>query len=312
MVRSECLSEDMAYFIHWHIVFCPADDDIDSKRAAYEAWCHSYTPPLDENLLISEMVTASNVALKIYQPARHDSSHALPWVLYLHGGMFTYGSLDSQEHVVASLCKDLQAAIICVDYRLVPEAAYPAAEHDCAEALEYIFNQSDALGLDRERGMVMGDDAGASLALALGRQFQHKAKIALITALYPLFPTKESDKHHPILSTKKVNQFWHEYMQNKEDDWNFYLDQDLSNHPATILFVPELDACAEEAYQYAHKLKNAGNEMILLDGNGMVHDCIHALRVNNEVKEMYERMVDLIKERLSITSKHYSTTASSN
>ena len=159
--------DDMAYFVHWYSVFKPADDDIDSQRATYEAWCHSYTPPLDEDIDVIDTETDNGVALRLYRPQRPAPAQGWPWVVYLHGGMWTYGSLDSHEYMTAPLCKDLNAIVIAVDYRLAPEAAYPAAQQDCQAALEYVMTQAQTWQLNPQAGLLMGDDAALKLILEI-------------------------------------------------------------------------------------------------------------------------------------------------
>lgn len=198
--------DDMAYFVHWHSVFVPADDDIDSKRATYEAWCHSYTPPMDEDIDVIDTQTATGVALRVYKPQRPTPAQGWPWVVYLHGGMWSYGSLDSHEYMTAPLCKDLNAVVVAVDYRLAPEASYPDAQTDCIAALEYVRSQAGAWQLNLNQGLVMGDDAGANLALELATQLQTPPQLAGVVALYPNL-TGSDCQQHPILNQAAVQLF---------------------------------------------------------------------------------------------------------
>ena len=94
-------------------------------------------------------------------------SHAagLPVLLYLHGGGFTIGSVESHDTVCRVLARQSGAAVLSLDYRLAPEHRFPTAVHDAWDALHWLAGEgAAALGLDGARIAVGGDSAGGTLA----------------------------------------------------------------------------------------------------------------------------------------------------
>ena len=281
--------DDMAYFVHWYSVFKPADDDIDSQRATYEAWCHSYTPPMDEDIDVIDTATDSGVALRLYRPQRPTPAQGWPWIVYLHGGMWTYGSLDSHEYITAPLCKDLNAMVIAVDYSLAPEAAYPDAQRDCQEAIAHVLAQAQAWQLNAQAGVLMGDDAGANLALELGSDL-HQPEIKAVVAINPNLEMDSQRTEHPILNQASIRYFWHNYAS---DSAQLHVPEssDLAAHAPTVFFVPEYDASKTAVAVYAQRLQQAKRPVSVIEGPGMVHGCLKAMRISPAVKNVYHQLL---------------------
>ncbi len=100
---------------------------------------------------------------RLYRPV-NPADVLPPILLYFHGGSLISGSIETHDHVARRLCRSCGALVISIDYRLAPEAPYPAALEDCAEALDWVARQGSALGGDPKRIGLAGDDAGGLLA----------------------------------------------------------------------------------------------------------------------------------------------------
>ncbi|MEY2451864.1 MAG: epsilon-lactone hydrolase [Acidimicrobiaceae bacterium] len=83
-------------------------------------------------------------------------------ILYLHGGGYSLGSLDSHRRLVAHLSIEAKARVLNVDYRLAPEHPYPAAVDDAVAAYRWLLGQ----GVRAGRIAISGDSAGGGLTLA--------------------------------------------------------------------------------------------------------------------------------------------------
>ena len=88
-------------------------------------------------------------------------------LLYLHGGGWTVGNLDTHDGICRSLCHRLGAVVISVDYRLAPENKFPVPLEDCYAALEWSAAHAAEIQGDRTRLVVAGDSAGGNLAAAV-------------------------------------------------------------------------------------------------------------------------------------------------
>jgi acetyl esterase len=107
------------------------------------------------------------VRLRHYRARGATDGAVLPCLLYLHGGGWVIGDLDSHDQLCRSLANHLGAAVIAVDYRLAPEARFPAAVEDAVAALRYVAAEAAALAIDPARIAVGGDSAGGNLAAVL-------------------------------------------------------------------------------------------------------------------------------------------------
>ena len=87
-------------------------------------------------------------------------------LVYLHGGGFTIGTAESTLPACALLAREADLVVVTVDYRLAPEHPYPAALHDTYAVLEWIFEHSGDLGVDRWHIGLGGASAGGTLAVA--------------------------------------------------------------------------------------------------------------------------------------------------
>ena len=92
----------------------------------------------------------------------HDKD--LPVFLYLHGGGFVVGGIDTCEAMCSQVAHQSGAAVVAIDYRLAPEHKYPAGLEDCMAALRWLVEHGHTQHLDASRMAVGGDSAGGTLA----------------------------------------------------------------------------------------------------------------------------------------------------
>jgi len=87
----------------------------------------------------------------------------LPIVLYLHGGGFCAGSIETHRIYLSHFSVLTQTRVLCIDYRLAPEHPYPAALEDALTAYYWLLHQ----GISSQRLFIAGESAGGGLALSL-------------------------------------------------------------------------------------------------------------------------------------------------
>ncbi len=83
-------------------------------------------------------------------------------VLYLHGGGYVIGSLDSHRHLVAEIGRACAARTLAIDYRMGPEHPFPAAVQDALAAYRFLLES----GIRPARICIAGDSAGGGLVVA--------------------------------------------------------------------------------------------------------------------------------------------------
>ena len=183
---------------------------------------------------------ANGVPVRLYGP---ESAQAL---LFLHGGRFFSGDLESYDWPLRLLASASQRRICAVDYRLAPEHRHPAALDDSIASGRWLAGQSDRL-------VIGGDSAGGYLA-ALASLTLRPSRLVLI---YPMLD--------PACATGSYREFWQGPWPSGEDmkrGWDLYggegVTADMGAFPSTLLVSAGTDALRDEALAFAAGLRAAG------------------------------------------------------
>ena len=107
------------------------------------------------------------IGIREYRPQGSAAQSVLPALLFFHGGGWTVGDLDTHDTVCRSLCNASGSAVFAVDYRLGPEAPFPAAYDDALAAFAWLVQHAAQVHIAPARIAVGGDSAGGNLALDL-------------------------------------------------------------------------------------------------------------------------------------------------
>lgn len=140
----------------------------------------------------SEPTLSANVAarmltdrLRLYEPV--DGNDApLPALVYLHGGGWTFGSLNSCARFCDAVAASGAAKVIAVDYRLAPENPYPTGLDDCITAMRYVVSNAGLLGIDPQRIAIGGDSSGGNLAIATALAPECRGLAEALVLFYPV------------------------------------------------------------------------------------------------------------------------------
>ena len=104
----------------------------------------------------------ASVPVRIYRPV--GPQRPRPTVLFFHGGGFVLGSIELMEDIATKLCRDLDAVVVSVEYRLAPEHPFPAAHEDALTATRWAIRHADSLGGDPACVALSGESSGGNLA----------------------------------------------------------------------------------------------------------------------------------------------------
>ncbi len=107
---------------------------------------------------------AGDVPMRLYRP---DLGSTCPLIVFLHGGGWMLGDLDSHDAMMRHLAQRSGSAVLSVGYRLAPEHPFPAGLDDAATALAWARLHAESLGCDPARIALGGESAGANLTAAL-------------------------------------------------------------------------------------------------------------------------------------------------
>ena len=221
------------------------------------------------------------------------ADHALPVLLYLHGGGFTVGSVASHERLCRHLAHLARCAVVSVDYRLAPEWKFPTAVEDTWDSLAWLRDNAAALRLDASRIAIGGDSAGGTLAAVTAIAARDAGwPLALQLLFYPgCTGHQNTPSHHTfakgfLLEEPHISYFFNHYLRcpADRDDWRFApLDGvDTTGHvreldgvaPAWV-GLAGCDPLTDEGLLYADRLRMAGVPVDLEIYAGVVHGFIN-------------------------------------
>jgi acetyl esterase/lipase len=134
----------------------PKITEVGERRAAIDAFAKAFPPAADVTI---EKITLGGVPAEKSRTPGDDSGAA---ILYVHGGGYVIGSLDSHRHLVTEIGRAAGAPVYALDYRLAPEHRFPAPVDDTLAAYRQLLAQGIAPG----KITVAGDSAGGGLVVA--------------------------------------------------------------------------------------------------------------------------------------------------
>jgi len=221
---------------------------------------------------------------RLYAPSRE----RLPVLLYLHGGGFTIGNLETHDSLCRQLALRSGAAVVALDYRLAPEHRFPTAVNDSWAAMRWLSEQGAALGLDSTRLAVGGDSAGGTLAAVAAL---HARDIGLRLALQLLItpgttahqdtPSHRQFANGFLLDAEGIAWFFDHYISREDrSDWRFapLNADDVEGVAPACVMLAECDPLVDEGVAYADKLRAAGVAVDLELYRGVTHDFIKMAR----------------------------------
>ncbi|KAI9933310.1 hypothetical protein ASPWEDRAFT_115117 [Aspergillus wentii DTO 134E9] len=230
-----------------------------------------------------------DINIRCFTPSGETPAGGWPVMLYFHGGGWVLGNIDTENVVCSNLCKRGNCVVVTVDYRLAPENPFPAAVHDCWEALLWLISDGvSALSIDTSKMATGGSSAGGNLAsiithkaLALSPPVHFLTQLLSVPVMDNTATVANNEAYRlyentPALPAAKMIWYRDHYLPNEADRVNpeasplFYSD-DWSLLPPALIMVGELDVLRTEGEQYGEKLRKAGVEVDLQVMKGMPH-----------------------------------------
>jgi acetyl esterase len=208
-----------------------------------------------------------------------------PCLIYMHGGGFMQGSLNSWDHFLRDLVRQSGAAVMSVDYRLSPEYKFPVAFEETVAMVRLMTAHGADQGIDPKRLAIGGDSAGANLAIAAALALRDAGETALSFQLliYGVYsaevesPSWQQFGRGAGLSQSQFRWILETYLADpaQAEDWRVApLLADLEGLPPAHLIVGSLDPLLDDSNKLAAKLKSAGVPSNLTVYQGINHGFI--------------------------------------
>jgi acetyl esterase len=218
-------------------------------------------------------------------PARHyvpdEADGPRPLLVFLHGGGFVVGDLDTHDELCRLLCVHAGAHVLAIDYRLAPEHPFPAAAEDAEAALAWALEHAAELGADPARVAVGGDSAGGNLsAVATQAVVRSGGRPAAQLLIYPGTdmvtprPALELFDRGAFLTTEDREWYHGNYVtleQRADPRASPLLAEDLAGLPPALVVTAGFDPLRDEGRAYAEALRAAGSPVVLRHHPGMPH-----------------------------------------
>ena len=281
------LDPEIAHAIHFMTAerYIAVGDDPPKARAmtiAQNLEMRASLPPTD--VTIEERAIpgpAGELLVVIYQPPDPAPRGGLLW---MHGGGYIVGVPRDDARCI-EIAEYVGSTVLSVDYRLAPEATYTDSIADCFAALEWLVDNTAALGVDPGRIAIGGGSAGGGLTagLALYNRDRQGPELAYQLLIYPMI----DDKHDtPSGREDTCPTIWNRDVSFKA--WRMYLGEDygadnvspyaaaaratdLTGLPPALMIVGAQDLFRDENIDYAQRLMAAGIPTDLLVYAGMFH-----------------------------------------
>lgn len=237
------------------------------------------------------------VTLRVYKP--DDYTGDLPCHIDFHGGGWGLGDLNTEAHIMKHFVDIAKVCVIDVDYRLVPDFAYPTGLKDCFEATKYVYNNPQVFGINGSIS-IGGVSAGGNIALAVSHLCRDEGiPIALCVAGTPQvddiepykvagdspYASNKEFEFAPTLNWARLKWFdklkWDSLKDPKTElkdiGWfkSIITAPNFQNLPKTVIFTAGCDPMRDEGEAYACKLIKNGNEVVFKRYPGVPHPFMH-------------------------------------
>ncbi|WP_026186509.1 alpha/beta hydrolase [Ensifer sp. BR816] len=274
--------------------FYPADAvnaSIEQQRRWYDALCAEFDAASPAGLTRRDELLAGRIPIRHYRPAEVATAVR---VLYIHGGGFVVGSLESHDAICAELAHGARAELISVDYRLAPEHVWPAAFDDCFAVLASLLADGRPL-------VAVGDSAGGNLAAGLVLKAMAEGLSGIVGQVL-IYPGLGGDlvsgsyaemADAPGLSTADVG-YYRKVLQAPADSVFAHplRANALSGLPPAYITAAHFDPLRDDARIYAARLVEAGVDVTFREEPQMIHAWLRARHMSSGAREGFRRLVD--------------------
>ncbi|MBZ9818345.1 alpha/beta hydrolase [Mesorhizobium sp. CA4] len=273
------------------------DYTIEEQRAVYNRMCREFFAGYPQGVTAETTAVAAptnSISIRIYRNAAPNNAAT---VLYLHGGGFILGGLDSHDDVCAELCARTGFDVVSLDYRLAPEHQHPAAFDDAMDAFEWAAETYDCAIV------LCGDSAGGNLCAAVAHATRgHAKKPAGQVLIYPSLGGDRSRGSYvthaeaPMLTVRDLDIYKHLRAGgvDRTGDITLYplADADFANLPPTVLITAECDPLSFDGEAYRDRVVAAGGHATWFEEPGLVHGYLRARHMVGRARTSFTRIVE--------------------
>lgn len=234
------------------------------------------------------------IRARIYTPRLVQAERTMPLVLYMHGGGWVIGDLDSYDATPRALANRLGAVVVSTHYRQAPEFTFPAAHEDALAAWRWALEHAETLGADRSMRAVVGEGSGGNLAVNVALDAraegldvpQHLALITPMTGTDFGLSSYVENRGTMPLNAATVEWFYSKYARDAVDltspRFNLSDRPDLGGLPPTTIILAEHDPLRTEGDHFAQALRRSGVWVDCTLYDGVTHQFFNLAQAVNK------------------------------
>jgi acetyl esterase len=251
---------------------------------------------------------AGDLPARLYLPS---GTGPFPVLLYLFGGGWTLGTLDTCDGVCRQLCVDASCMVVSVQYRRAPEHRFPAAPEDCYAAARWLAAHAASLGGDPRRLAVGGDSSGGNLAAAVtlmagergGPPLRCQVLVYPNTDFRADTPSRREIDDPAMFNRHSVDWYWGHYLADPVDGDNPLASPlraaSLRDLPPALVISAEYDPLRDEAEAYAHRMQAEGVRVELTRYDGMMHGFFTMSGVLDDARRALRQVSEFLHTELA-------------
>jgi acetyl esterase len=289
MKYSELKDPGIREFLIAGEAFYPADASnfsMAEQRAFYNKYCAYFMKPRPSSITVTDF-KLGHIPCRRYTPQNQTAK-----MLYLHGGGYVLGGLESHDDICAELAEAAQVEVTAVEYRLAPEHPFPAAFDDCWAVLNHIGPC-----------IVGGDSAGGNLTAAMCLKSRDMSGPEIIAQVL-IYPGLDGDvtngsyvtqAHAPGLTTADTIYYRTAYAGSPNKYAGALRETDFSNLPPAFIVAAGIDPLHDDATEYAAKLIAADVKAELRDEPLLIHAFLRARHMCQPAAKSFQAIIAAIK-----------------
>ena len=243
--------------------------------------------------------------IKLYYPKEfmQQDCALLPVVVFYHGGGWTVDTVETHDKAVHVMCASSGCVFASVDYRLAPENRFPAGIEDAYTGLQWIYDNAEKIGVDREKIAVCGDSSGGNFAAVVCQMARDRGGVPIRNQvlIYPNtdfvmagWKSAETVGSGYYCTKDALLWYWNHYVGDSYDLENPYLcpmrAKSFADLPDAYVVVASYDPLHDEGEAYAKALEAAGVKVKFRDCTDLMHGFILFW---DEIDEGYDVLVEI-------------------
>lgn len=251
---------------------------------------------------------AGPLPARVYDTRPSDADR--PALLYLHGGGWVQGGIDTHDGLCGQIALEAGIRVISLEYRLAPEHPFPAAPDDVVAVWRALSATPAEWGINPARIAVGGDSAGGNLTAVLMHDIAH-AQLPMPKAQVLIYPAVDASmtsrsmqalRDAYVLPADRVEWYLQQYLPPGQDRSDPrvapVLSDTLARQPQALILHAGHDPLWDDGTMQAQALERAGVAVTLLPYPGQVHAFISARRAIPQARHATSAVSDWLRARL--------------